>query len=104
MKELEGLSDNQVLRLIYTEVHEIKERTSKMEDKLEEQGKAQREIEVTIYGDDKRKVKGILHHVEALKESLSKYKKWEFTIGVFVGFIGFVWAVLLGLKELGLFK
>ncbi len=54
----------------------------------------------TLYGNKSREIIGLVVKFKDMAASMSKYKKWEFGIGLVIGFTGFIFTAIFGVKEI----
>lgn len=94
-----NISDKELMKMIYLVVQNTQEKLTSIQSSINIIEGKQREIHITIHGDEDRNIKGLSHHIETLRKFMDKYKKWEFAIGLFVGFFGFVGACVIGVYE-----
>ncbi len=102
MDRISNLSDRELLVLIHSEIIEVKERTTTLETMMDDHAGKVREVEITVYGDDKRKVKGILHHIDTMRITAPCCRACiflEFTAGFIVGSIGILWGAFIAIRE-----
>lgn len=96
----DNLSDKELLRLMYAKVVSIEEEVHCIKEDVNELKLDIRDLKITVYGDERKGIKGLQHHVDALRNGADYLKKWKFAVGVVVGFVSFIYTAYIGFKEL----
>ncbi len=98
-------TDNELLKLIYKGIQETQTKIESIEKSVNILEDKQRDICITLWGDESKQIRGLAYHIESLRNFMDKYKKWEFAIGLFLGFFGFIGTLaVLVLAVLDYFK